>query len=149
MKRTKQFGETVAGYSIPVLNEREIRAAAGILYFFTFMSLMLIVFKGNFVMIKYVITLFMTDFLIRVFVSYKYAPSLILGRLIVSRQTPEYVGAAQKRFAWIIGVVLSMTMFGLMVLGNTYSIITGLICLVCLMDTTVLTVPPISVKLCQ
>ncbi len=128
----KQFGETVEGYNIPVLNEREIRAAAGILFFFTFLSLMFIMFKGNFLMIKYVITVFMLDFIIRVFISPKYAPTLIIGRLIVSRQNPEYVGAAQKKFAWIIGVALSVAMFVLMVIVNSYSIITGLICLACL-----------------
>ena len=132
MKKSNQFGETVEGYSIPVLNEREIRAAAGILFFFTFLSLMFILFKGNFLMIKYVITVFMTDFIIRVFITPKYAPTLIIGRLIVSNQNPEYVGAAQKKFSWIIGVVLSAAMFVLMVLVNSYSIITGLICLVCL-----------------
>jgi hypothetical protein len=40
MKKGNQFGETVEGYNIPVLNEREIRAAAGILFFFTFLSLL-------------------------------------------------------------------------------------------------------------
>lgn len=128
----KQFGETVEGYSIPVLNEREIRAAAGILFFFTFLSLMFILFRGDFLLIKYVITIFFTDFIVRVFVSPRYSPTLILGRLIVRRQTPEYVGAAQKKFAWVIGVLLSAAMFVLMVLVNSYSIITGLICLVCL-----------------
>lgn len=128
----KQFGETVPGYSIPVLNEREVRAAAGILFLFTFLSLMFILFKGNFLLIKYVITVFLIDFLIRVFVSPRYAPTLVIARLIVRKQTPEYVGAAQKKFAWIIGVVLSAAMFVLMVLVNSYSIITGLICLVCL-----------------
>ena len=128
----KQFGETVEGYSIPVLNEREIRAAAGILFFFTFLSLMFILFRGDFLLIKYVITVFFTDFIVRVFVSPRYSPTLILGRLIVRRQTPEYVGAAQKKFAWVIGVLLSAAMFVLMVIVNSYSIITGLICLVCL-----------------
>ncbi len=132
MKMKKQFGETVEGYSIPVLNEREIRAAAGILFFFTFLSLMFILFKGNFLMIKYVITVFMLDFIIRVFWNPKFSPTLIIGRLIVSRQNPEYVGAAQKKIAWIIGVILSATMFVLMVVVNSYSIITGLICLLCL-----------------
>jgi len=32
MNKIINFGEDVAGYNIPVLNEREIRAAAGILY---------------------------------------------------------------------------------------------------------------------
>jgi len=132
MKKVIQFGETVEGYNIPVLNEREIRAAAGILFFFTFLSLMFIVFKGSFLMIKYVITIFMADFIIRVFINPKFAPTLIIGRLIVSRQNPEYVGAAQKKLAWIIGIVLSVTMFVLMVVVNSYSVITGIICLICL-----------------
>lgn len=126
------FGEHVEGYSIPVLNEREIRASAGILFLFTFMSLMLILFQQNFLLIKYVITFFLADFIIRVFVNPKYSPTLIIGRLIVGRQNPEYVGAAQKKFAWIIGTALSATMFAMFVLVNAYSPITGIICLICL-----------------
>lgn len=132
MGKLFQFGEDVPGYEIRVLNEREIRAAAGILFLATFLSLMFILFQGNFVPVKYVITLFLVDFLIRVFISPKFSPTLILGRLIVFNQTPEYVGAAQKKFAWIIGVVLSATMFVFFIIVNAYSIITGLICLVCL-----------------
>lgn len=132
MGKIIQFGENVPGYEIPVLNEREIRAAAGILFLATFLSLMFILFEGNFVPVKYVITFFLTDFLIRVFINPKFSPTLILGRLIVRNQNPEYVGAAQKKFAWIIGVVLSATMFVFFIIVNAYSIITGLICLVCL-----------------
>jgi Domain of unknown function (DUF4395) len=132
MTRLLKFGENVEGYNIPVLNEREIRASAGILFLATFFSLMLIIFKNNFLPIKYVITLFLTDFIIRVFISPKFSPTLILGRLIVRNQVPEYVGAQQKKFAWIIGVVLSATMFIFLVLVNAYSPITGIICLICL-----------------
>lgn len=132
MNRVIKFGEEVEGYNIPVLNEREIRASAGILFLATFFSLMLIVFKNNFVPIKYVITLFLTDFIIRVFINPKFSPTLILGRLIVSNQNPEYVGAKQKKFAWIIGVVLSATMFIFLVVVNAFSPITGIVCLICL-----------------
>ena len=132
MNKIFQFGEVVEGYNIPVLNEREIRAAAGILFLATFLSFMFIMFKVNFVPIKYIITIFLTDFLIRVFINPKYAPSLILGRLMVRNQTPEYVGAAQKKFAWIIGVVLASAMFVFFNIVNAYSIFTGLICLVCM-----------------
>lgn len=132
MKKVFKFGEDVEGYEIPVMNEREIRAAAGILFLATFLSLMFIVFKGNFVPIKYIITLFLTDFLIRVFVNPRFSPTLILGRLIVRNQTPEYVGAKQKKFAWIIGVVLAATMFVFFIIVNAYSIFTGIICLICL-----------------
>jgi len=132
MSKTIQFGEDVAGYSIRVLNEREIRAAAGIMFLATFLSFMLILFDNNFLPIKYVITLFLTDFFIRVFISPRFSPTLIIGRLIVGRQTPEYVGASQKRFAWIIGLVLSATMFIFMVVVNAFSPITGIVCLICL-----------------
>jgi len=132
MKKIIQFGETVEGYDIPVLNEREIRAAAGILFLVIFMSLMLILFKNDFLLAKYAVTIFLTDFIVRVFISPRYSPSLIIGRLIVSNQVPEYVGAKQKKFAWIIGVVLSGIMFIFMVLINSYSPITGIVCLMCL-----------------
>ena len=132
MRGIRQFGETVEGYEFPVLNEREIRAAAGILFLATFLSLLYILFRGNFVPIKFVIPFFLADFLVRVGVSPRFSPTLILGRLIVGNQTPEYVAAAPKRLAWTIGVGLSATMFVLMVVMNTYSPVTGIICLVCL-----------------
>jgi hypothetical protein len=132
MKKIIKFGEDVEGYNIPVLNEREIRAAAGILFLATFTSLMFILFKQNFIPIKYVIILFLTDFIIRVFINPKFSPTLIIARLIVRNQTPEYVGAAQKKFAWIIGVVLSATMFVFFIIVNAYSPITGITCLICL-----------------
>jgi hypothetical protein len=136
MKKTDkviQFGEDIDGYNVPVLNEREIRASAGILFVFMLISLMFVLFKENFLMIKYTIVVFLSDFIIRVFVSPRFSPLLIIGRLIVSRQVPEYVGAAQKKFAWKIGLTLSALMFFLMVILNSYSIITGLTCLVCLL----------------
>jgi len=111
MNKLIQFGENVDGYTIRVLNEREIRASAGILFLATFMGLMFIVFKNNFLPIKYVITFFLTDFIIRVFINPKFSPTLIIGRLIVRNQVPEYVGAKQKKFAWVIGVTLSATVF--------------------------------------
>jgi hypothetical protein len=135
MKKTSkpiQFGENVDGYNIPVLNEREIRASAGILFVLMLISLMFILFKGNFLMIKYVIMVFLADLVIRVFINPKFSPTLIIGRLIVSRQTPEYVGAAQKKFAWKIGIAFAGFMFILLVIANSYSILTGLTCLICL-----------------
>lgn len=127
-----QFGETVKGYDIPVLNEREVRASAGILFLFLFTGWMFVLFEDNFFLVKLFITIFLTDFVIRLLISPRFSPALIIGRLIVGKQTPEYVGAAQKKFAWKIGLVLSLTMFLHMVVFNSYSIITGLICQVCL-----------------
>jgi hypothetical protein len=128
----ERLGERVEGYAVPVLNEREIRAAAGMLFLAMLVSYMQILFKGNFLMIKYMITIFLVDLLLRLFVAPRFAPSLILAGVIVRRQVPEYVGAAQKRFAWAIGLVLSSTMFVFLVLANAHSPITGISCMLCL-----------------
>ena len=132
MSKVIKFGEDVPGYEIPVLNEREIRAAAGILFVWAFLSVLMAIMKGSFVMLKYFILAFLVDFIIRVFINPKFSPMLIIGRLIVRRQTPEYVGAAQKKFAWVIGLILVLIMLVLVVFVNSYSPITGIICLICL-----------------
>ncbi len=127
-----QFGDDVAGYPIPVLNEREIRAAAGLLFLAVFSSFWFAILKQDFLPIKYVVSLFLADFLVRVLVNPRYSPTLIMGRLIVRNQVPEYVGAKQKKFAWVIGVVLASAMFVHLVLVNAYGPITGIICLICM-----------------
>ncbi len=132
MNKWMQFGETVNGYDLRVLNEREIRAAAGIMFLATYTSLLFILFEGNFIPVKFVLTFFLLDLLIRVLISPRLSPTLIAGRLIVRKQIPEYVGAPQKKFAWIIGIVLSATMFYFLIIVNAYSPITGIICLICL-----------------
>ena len=45
---------------------------------------------------------------------------------------PEYVGAKQKKFAWMIGVILSASMFVLLIVLNTTGPFTGIVCLLCL-----------------
>ncbi len=132
MSKVFKFGEEVEGYNIPVLNEREVRAAAGILFVLMFISILIAILKGDFTMLKFAIIMFLTDFVIRVFVNPKFAPTLIIGRLIVRNQNPEYVGAKQKQFAWIIGVGLAVIMFVLVVVVNSFSPISGLICFICL-----------------
>ena len=132
MSNIIKFGEDVEGYDIRVLNEREIRAAAGMLFLLMFTAIFTVVMKGDFTLLKYAVVIFLTDITIRVFINPKYAPTLILGRLIVRNQTPEYVGARQKKFAWKIGFVMAITMFVLIVIVNSYSPITGLICFICL-----------------
>ena len=132
MSKIFQFGENIEGYSIPVLNEREIRAASGLMFLMMFISVMIAIFNQSLVMLKYFVLAFLIDFIIRVFINPKFSPSLILGRLIVCNQTPDYVGAKQKKFAWIIGICLGTAMFILLNILNSFSIITGLLCLICL-----------------
>lgn len=131
MKKIFQFGEEVNGYNIRVLNEREVRAGAGILLMLVFTGIMVVVLKFDFLLLKFAISIFLTDFIIRVFISPRFAPTLIIGRLIVRNQVPEYVGAKQKKFAWVIGLILATTIFVHTVVLNLYGPISGIICLIC------------------
>jgi hypothetical protein len=132
MSKFFKFGEDVEGYAVPVLNEREIRAAAGILFVLMFVAIMRAAVSHDFLLLKYAVVIFLTDISIRVFVNPRFSPTLVLGRLIVRNQVPEYVGAPQKKFAWIIGTVLATIMLVFQVIVNSFSPITGLICLICL-----------------
>ncbi|MDH5603324.1 MAG: DUF4395 domain-containing protein [Cyclobacteriaceae bacterium] len=133
MKRIIQFGEDVPGYALPVLNEREIRAAAGILFAIMFVAIQRASLLQDFTLIKYGVTFFLIDILTRVFINPRYAPTLILGRLIVRNQAPEYVAATPKRFAWIIGVVIGAILFIHLVVSNSWSPISGILCTICLL----------------
>jgi len=132
MQNYLHFGETVAGYSVPVLNEREARAGAGILFVFALLSFLYAYNNMDFRYTQIFVTFFMLDFFIRVVINPAYAPSLIAGRFFVSTQTPEYVGAAQKRFAWSIGLILSIVMFTLIVILEMMTPIKIWICFACL-----------------
>lgn len=132
MGKIIKFGENVSGYKVPVLNEREIRASAGIYFLLLSAAVQMVIYNGNFLPLKISVTIFLLDFSLRVFVNPKFSPSLIIGRLIVGNQVPEYVGAAQKKFAWLIGVVFASVMFVLLVVANRFSPFYGFICFTCL-----------------
>jgi len=125
------FGYKVEGYDKNVLNEREARAAAGILFVFGFLSFLNSFMLGSFIITHFFVVFFMVDFFIRV-INPAYSPSLLLGRVFVQNQIPEYVGASQKRFAWSIGLVLSIIMFYLVIVNPMMTPIKILICGVCL-----------------
>ena len=125
------YGEKVDGYSVRVLNEREARAAAGILFAFGLIGLFNSVTLGHMIFTKVFISFFAFDFFWRV-VKPRYSPSLLLGRLFVRNQTPEYVGAVQKRFAWLIGFALAIPMVYVMVIDPHPSIFKIPVCILCL-----------------
>lgn len=127
-----QYGEKVDGYDVLVLNEREARAAAGILFAIGILSLMNAVALGHVIVTKFFISFFTLDFVMRV-LQPRYSPSLLLGRFFVQNQRPEYVGATQKRFAWGIGLMLAIPMFYLLVIDFQPNPIKVVVCIFCLL----------------
>lgn len=132
MNRIIHFGEIVEGYEVPVLNEREVRAAAGILFLFALVSFMNAWLTGNFYYTRVFVIAFLIDFTIRIFVNPRYAPTMIAARLFVRRQGEELVGAPQKQFAWSVGLLLAVSMFFLIVVNHVIGPINLVICLACL-----------------
>ena len=114
------YGKEIPGLMIhgrpapyPVLNERAIRAGAGIVFAVGFFSFFQALYLGNFFFLKLLVPFLFFDFLMKTVVGIKFSPMSRLANLIVSNQAPEWVGAVQKRFAWSIGLVLSGTMLAL------------------------------------
>lgn len=128
-----QFGQQLPGYDVPVLNERAVRASAGILFLLAIVSFMNAWLLGNFQPTRVFVVSFLADFTIRLFINPHFAPSLIVGQWIVRKQQPEWVGAPQKRFAWAVGFLLALTMLYLVVLNNVIGPINLIVCAICLM----------------
>ncbi len=131
LKEFFTYGEKVDGYDVRVLNEREARAAAGILFGFGLIALFNSVTLGHVIFTRFFIAFFTVDFLIRV-IQPRYSPSLLMGRFFVQNQTPEYVGASQKRFAWAIGLALAIPMFNTIVVEFVPNPMKVVICILCL-----------------
>ena len=131
MKEFFAYGEKVPGYDVRVLNEREARAAAAILFVGAFLGLTNGVMLGTAKFSEYFVTFFAIDFTIRV-IQPRYSPSLLLGRFFVRNQTPEYVGATQKRFAWGLGMIIAWPMFYYLMIDFQPNPIKVLVCLICM-----------------
>ncbi len=133
------YGKVIPGLTIngkpasyPVLNERAIRAGAGIMFALGFFAFMQAFYLREFIFIEVFVILFFVDFFIKVIVGTRFSPISLIASQIVKKQTPEYVGAVQKRFAWSIGLVLAgamtVLMFGFGIQGWPNLLICG-ICL--------------------
>jgi hypothetical protein len=127
-----KFGEEVMGYSVPVFNEREVRAAAGILFLFAITAFYHALLIKNYYFLKIFVVIFFVDFFIRVLINPRFSPSMMLGRVFIFNQKPEYTGAAQKKFAWILGLVLSTIMISLLFVFNVTGPVNFIICILCL-----------------
>jgi len=129
-------GEFIKGYSYPVLNERAIRASAGIMFLLASIASINGFILKNYIVIPYIVGFLLLNFLIGVFINPKFAPTFMLGSWIVSKQKPIYIGAIQKRFAWSLGILLSGAIFLLsfkLLLDPSYFMAVCQLCLICIL----------------
>lgn len=98
------IGKWVPGYSVPVINERAVRAAAGILFLLGAIAWGTAFATGSVQWLKPFGMFFVFDMALRVGFGDRWSPTMILGRLAVMGQKPEWVGASQKAYAWWLGL---------------------------------------------
>jgi len=113
----RTYGETVDGLTIGgrpvragVFDEREVRAAAGLTLALGAIAFALAYFAKEFLPIKLVTAFFFFEFLIRVAMGIQFSPLGRLAKLLTWGQPPEWVSAKPKRFAWSLGLVMSLAM---------------------------------------
>lgn len=75
-----EFGQQRPEFAVPVLNERAVRASAGILFFFAIVAFMNAWLTGNFQPTRVFVVAFLVDFAVRIFINPRFAPSLIIGQ---------------------------------------------------------------------
>lgn len=127
-----EFGQRVEGYDVPVVNERAVRAAAGLLFLVGFLAVTYAFYTGDFQPVRAFGFLFLVDMGIRIGFDYRFAPSMAIGALIVRRQRPEWVEARPKRAAWMIGFGLAFTAcmgMGFLGIQNVYMLALCSLCL--------------------
>lgn len=126
-----EYGAKVPGYAVGVINEREARAAAGILAMLGTIVIFIGIGYNHIIVAKVYLTFMWFDFLARV-INPSYSPSLLLGKFVVRNQVPEYVGAMQKRFAWSIGWMISFPMVYWFVLNWDITFYKVMLCVLCI-----------------
>lgn len=135
MRQKISFGEYVNGKNYKVLDERQLRASAGIM-----LLLGLIAFINGFILNKYSIIPYISGFLllnfvIGIFINPKYSPTMLIAKLFVYKQSSLPIGAIQKKFAWSLGLILSTIIFSLslfLINDPSYFDPVCLLCLICL-----------------
>ena len=131
----RSFGSYIDGIGYKVLEERKMRASAGLMFLLALIAFINGFILQNYIVITYVTGFMVLNFAIGIFINPKYSPTSLLAGFIVRKQTPLYIGAVQKKFAWSLGLGLATIIFGMSFLlldDPTYFNSICRLCLICL-----------------
>jgi hypothetical protein len=125
------FGQRVAGLESPAFNETEVRAAAGLTMVVGAIAFSYAYFDKNYIPLQAVTTFFFIEFLIRVTIGLQASPMGLVSRWLTMSRPQEWVSAKPKRFAWTLGLGMSLSM---MIITNSgiRGYLPRTICLICL-----------------
>lgn len=122
----------LTGIEIPVINERAVRAAAGLLFLAGAIALSITFFTQNPQPLRAFAIFFLADIGIRLGGNYRFAPSMALGGLITRSQRPELVALEPKKWAWALGFGLASISCLAIGWGNLDTLAMVVLCGVCL-----------------
>jgi Domain of unknown function (DUF4395) len=132
------FGQTIEGLTaqgLPVraavFDEHAVRAAAGITLALGAVAFAYAYFAKVYAPIQAVTVLFFIEFLLRLGVGLQRSPLGIVARWLTRWRSPHWVSAKPKRFAWRLGLVMSLAMAIITNLGIRGSLPLS-ICLICM-----------------
>jgi hypothetical protein len=114
-----------------MVNEREVRAAAGITMAVGAVAFGYAYFAKQYVPLQVAATLFFVEFLVRVTAGIRHSPVGHVARAMTRGQRPEWVSAKPKRFAWTLGLVMAGAMAVITNVGIR-GYLPRTICLICL-----------------
>lgn len=115
----------------PAVDEQQARVAAGITMALGGVAFVYANFDKVFWPIRTVSAFFFVDFLLRVTVGLERSPAGLMAGSLTRRQPPERVSAKPKRFAWSLGLVMTLAMATITNSG-IHGPLPRTICLVCL-----------------
>lgn len=132
------FGQRISGLAADgtelhaaVVDETEVRAAAGVTMVLGAVAFGYAYFAAEYVPLQVVSTLFFVEFFVRLTAGLRYSPMGVLARAMTLRHPPDWVSAKPKRFAWTLGLGMA---FSMMVITNSgvRGTLPRTICAICL-----------------
>lgn len=130
------FGEYKDNSEFKVLDERRVRASSGFMFLIGGIASINGFILQQYEIIPWMIGFLVLNFMIAIFINPKFAPTMFLGYLFTYRQSRMPIGAVQKKFAWSLGLGLSIAIFVLSLFlledASYFDAVCGL-CLICLL----------------
>jgi len=132
------YGEYIDDKSFKVVNERVLRGSGAIMFLIGMIAFINGFILKNYAILPYFAGFMVLNFAIGVLINPKLSPTIIIAKLLTRKQSPIWIGAIQKKFAWSLGLALSSAIFIIsLLLVNDVSYFST-VCLLCLLCLTLI-----------
>ena len=130
------YGEYIDDKSFKVVNERVIRGSGALMFLIGMIAFINGFVVKNYDILPYFAGFMALNFAIGVLINPQFSPTIIIAKFLTRKQSPIWIGAIQKKFAWSLGLALSTTIFilSLYLLNDaSYFQTVCMLCIICLL----------------